>query len=104
MSAPLARIYSPNAHVSTVGGIIATVQDPNSFDSFHDSNGNFQQFLPFFETTGEGSFCINVDLASSGISGVKDGANVTLQLIFDGGDGQLYQVSKAGGNIFREHD
>ena len=90
--------------MSTVGGIIATVQDPNSFDSFHDSNGNFQQFLPFFETTGEGSFCINIDLASSGISGVKDGANVTLQLIFDGGDGQLYQVSMAGGNIFREHD
>ena len=58
--------------MSTVGGIIATVQDPNSFDSFHDSNGNFQQFLPFFETTGEGSFCINIDLASSGISGVKD--------------------------------
>ena len=52
--------------------------------------------VPFFETTGEGLFCIDLDLATSGISGVKDGANVTLQLIFDGGDGQLYQVKFIG--------
>ncbi|PIL29581.1 hypothetical protein GSI_08217 [Ganoderma sinense ZZ0214-1] len=77
----------------TLGGIVATVQNPDNFTQFRDSSGNFQQFLPFFQTTGEGAFCINIDLASSGVSGVKDGANVTLQLIFDGGDGQLYQCA-----------
>ena len=75
-----------------VGAILATVQNPENFTVFEDSSGSFQMAVPFFETTGEGLFCIDLDLATSGISGVKDGANVTLQLIFDGGDGQLYQV------------
>lgn len=75
-----------------VGGIVATVENPNNFDNFTDGSGNFQQFLPYFQTTAEGLFCVNVSLESAGISGVKDGANVTIQLIFDGGDGKLYQV------------
>ncbi|KAI0670114.1 hypothetical protein C8Q78DRAFT_976624 [Trametes maxima] len=76
----------------TLGGIIATVQNPNSFDNFKE-NGNFQYVVPFFKTSGEGGFCFPLDLASQNISGVKDGANVTLQFIFDGGDGQLYQCA-----------
>ena len=76
-----------------VGGIIATVQDPTSFNDFRDSSNNFQQFLPFFGTTGEGLFCVDVALNTTDISGIKDGANVTLQFVFDGGDGQLYQAS-----------
>ncbi|KAI0724341.1 hypothetical protein C8T65DRAFT_563625 [Cerioporus squamosus] len=77
----------------TLGGILATVQNANNFTVFQDSKGNFQQFLPFFQTTGEGSFCVDVDLAKSGLSGIKSGANVTLQFVFDGGDGQLYQCA-----------
>ncbi len=68
------------------------MQNPANFAAFQDGKGNFQQFLPFFSTTGEGSFCVDVDLAKSGISGIQNGANVTLQFVFDGGDGQLYQV------------
>lgn len=41
---------------------------------------------------GEGAFCFPVDLLAAGITGVQDGTNVTLELIFDGGDGHLYQV------------
>ena len=78
--------------LSIVGGILATVQNPTNFTVFEDGSGNFQYAVPLFETTGEGSFCIDLDLSKSGFSGVQDGANVTLQLIFDGGDGQLYQV------------
>ncbi|KAI8995323.1 hypothetical protein BD414DRAFT_479208 [Trametes punicea] len=76
----------------TLGGIIATVQDPNTFTAF-ESNGQFQFVVPFFATSGEGDFCFPIDLAAHNISGVKDGANVTLQLIYDGGDGQLYQCA-----------
>ena len=46
----------------------------------------------FASATGEGNFCIPLDLSNTGISGVSDGANVTIQFLFDGGDGNLYQV------------
>ncbi|KAI0824131.1 hypothetical protein BC628DRAFT_1379945 [Trametes gibbosa] len=86
--------FSINAeHPSwTLGGIVATVSNPNSFDTFK-SNGQFQYVVPFFKTTGEGAFCFPVDLADQNIDGVTDGANITLQFIFDGGDGQLYQCA-----------
>ncbi|KAI0730958.1 hypothetical protein C8Q76DRAFT_716898 [Earliella scabrosa] len=77
----------------TLGGIVSTVANPNTFPSFQDSNGQFQQFIPFFRTTGEGAFCLNVSLADWGISGIQDGANVTVQFIFDGGDDTLYQCA-----------
>ncbi|CDO72435.1 hypothetical protein BN946_scf184977.g135 [Trametes cinnabarina] len=76
----------------TLGGIIATVQNPTNFPAFQ-ANGQFQYVVPFFGTSGEGDFCFPIDLAAHGVSGVKDGANVTLQFIFDGGDGQLYQCA-----------
>ncbi|OBZ78839.1 hypothetical protein A0H81_00551 [Grifola frondosa] len=76
----------------TLGVMISTVQDPISFDNF-TSGGQFQYTTAFFQTTGEGAFCMPVDLTASGISGVKSGANVTIQLVFDGGDGQLYQCA-----------
>ncbi|EIW64881.1 uncharacterized protein TRAVEDRAFT_159607 [Trametes versicolor FP-101664 SS1] len=76
----------------TLGGIIATVQNPDSFDNF-TVNGAFQYVVPFFKTSGEGGFCFPLDLAAQNISGAQNGANVTIQLIFDGGDGQLYQCA-----------
>lgn len=83
--------HTPTNALYIVGGIIATVQNPDSFDNF-TVNGAFQYVVPFFKTSGEGGFCFPLDLAAQNISGAKDGANVTIQLIFDGGDGQLYQV------------
>ncbi|KAI0374384.1 hypothetical protein BV20DRAFT_961535 [Pilatotrama ljubarskyi] len=76
----------------TLGGIVATVQNPNSFDNFR-SNGQFQFVVPFFKTSGEGDFCFPLDLSAANVNGMKDGANVTIQFIFDGGDGQLYQCA-----------
>ncbi len=83
--------HTPTYDLYAVGGIIATVQNPDSFDNFKANNA-FQYVVPFFKTSGEGGFCFPLDLAAQNISGVQDGANVTIQLIFDGGDGQLYQV------------
>lgn len=51
--------------------------------------------VPYFQTSGEGMFCFPIDIATSGVSGIQNGANVTIQVIFDGGDGVLYQVSFA---------
>jgi hypothetical protein len=42
---------------------------------------------------GTGDFCIPLDLSDTGISGISNGANVTLQFVYNGGDGKLYQVS-----------
>jgi hypothetical protein len=47
----------------------------------------------FASFSGAGGFCIPLDLSNTGISGVSDGANVTIQLVYNGGDGNLYQVS-----------
>ncbi|KAI0735397.1 hypothetical protein C8Q76DRAFT_765852 [Earliella scabrosa] len=77
----------------TLGGIISTAENANSFDTFRDDDDEFQQFLPFFKTSDVGDFCVNVNLTASGVEGIRDGANVTIQLVFDGGDGQLYQCA-----------
>ncbi|KAK7694434.1 hypothetical protein QCA50_001620 [Cerrena zonata] len=70
----------------TVGVIVSTAQNPSSFN-------NFSQAVPFFETTGEGVFCFPIDLATSGVNGIADGVNATLQIVFDGGDDKLYQCA-----------
>ena len=50
--------------------------------------------VQFFQQSGEGLYCFPIDLATSNVAGIKDGANVTIQIVFDGGDGTLYQVCK----------
>jgi hypothetical protein len=67
------------------------VQNPKSFDDFNSSTGE-QIARNFASASGAGDFCIPLNLSSTGISGVADGANVTIQLVFNGGDGSLYQV------------
>ncbi|KAF8559403.1 hypothetical protein OG21DRAFT_1474348 [Imleria badia] len=66
----------------TAGVIISTVQDPTSFPDFNSSSGS-----------GEGKFCFPINITASGVSGIQDGANVTIQVIFDRGDGILYQCA-----------
>jgi len=76
----------------SAGVLLTTVQNPTSFDNF-SSNGNQQLAVPFFQQQGEGKFCFPINIGSSGISGVQDGANVTIQILFNGGDGNLYQCA-----------
>ncbi|KAI6159551.1 hypothetical protein EDD17DRAFT_894717 [Pisolithus thermaeus] len=75
-----------------VGVIVSTDQDPTSFSDFNSSSG-YQMVVPYFETSGEGQYCFPIDLAGAGISGIQDGANVTIQVVYDGGDGTLYQCA-----------
>ena len=51
--------------------------------------------VPYFQTNGEGMYCFPINITASGVSGIQDGVNATIQVIFDGGDGILYQVSFA---------
>lgn len=52
---------------------LATNANPNSFD-------NFKQINSFFRASGEGDFCIPLDLASSNATGLQAGQNVTIQV------------------------
>jgi hypothetical protein len=77
---------------NVVGILISTVQDPTSFDNFTTTSGQQQLARDFATGSGEGGFCIPLPLNNTGISGVQNGANVTIQLMYNGGDGNLFQV------------
>ena len=79
--------------------MISTVPDPNNFANFTDSQGNYQMVVNYFETSGEGEFCAPINISAAGIDGIQDGANVTLQFIYSGGDGNLYQVRSAASRL-----
>lgn len=78
--------------VCTVGVLISTAPNPDNFANFSTASGQQQLVVQYFETSGEGSFCAPIDISAAGIAGVKNGVNATLQFVFDGGDGELYQV------------
>jgi hypothetical protein len=53
---------------------VSTDSNPNSFSKFSQVNS-------FFQLTGEGMFCIPLNLASSNVTGLHDGQNVTIQVL-----------------------
>ena len=72
--------------------LISTAPNPSSFDDFADpANATAQLYARYWASEAKtGNFCIPLDL--SGLDGVADGTNVTIQVALTGGDGQLYQV------------
>ena len=74
--------------------MISIEQNPTNFSVFNTSTTGvtLPVAVPFFKTSGEGLACIAIDIESLGIEGIKDGSNVTIQVQFDGGDGNLFQV------------
>jgi hypothetical protein len=76
----------------TAGVLLSTLQNPTSFNNF-TYGGSSLYVTPFSKQSGEGAFCLPLNFAALGLADVKDGANVTIQVVFDGGDGKLYQVS-----------
>ncbi|KAJ6605122.1 hypothetical protein B0H10DRAFT_2076904 [Mycena sp. CBHHK59/15] len=74
-------------HTSWTAGVtLSTKADPANFE-------DFSTVIPFFQASGEGIFCFNLDFSKTNATGLKDGQNVTLEIVFDGGDGQLYQCA-----------
>ncbi|KAF8641218.1 hypothetical protein AX17_000852 [Amanita inopinata Kibby_2008] len=55
---------------------------------------DFKQIKPYSTQKGEGIIpCIPLDFTSPNATGLNNGQNVTIQIVFDGGDGQLYQCA-----------
>ncbi|PFH50745.1 hypothetical protein AMATHDRAFT_60588 [Amanita thiersii Skay4041] len=77
----------------TVGVLLSTAQNPNSFDNFTNSTGGQQFVRNYVKEPTAGTFCFPLDIAAANIPGVGDGANVTIQVVFAGGDGNLYQCA-----------
>ncbi|ESK98434.1 hypothetical protein Moror_184 [Moniliophthora roreri MCA 2997] len=76
----------------TAGVLLSTVENPSNFGDFNVSGQ--QQFARYYSSEpNAGTFCIPLDLSQSGISGLQDGSNVTIQIVFTGGDGNLYQCA-----------
>ncbi|KAJ6534485.1 hypothetical protein DFH09DRAFT_1180511 [Mycena vulgaris] len=74
-------------HTSWTASVSLTNKaDPTKFD-------DFSTIVPFFKLTGEGLFCLPLDLLTTNATGLTDGQNVTLEIIFDGGDGELFQCA-----------
>lgn len=69
---------------------MSTVQNPTSFDQFNNASGGFQVVSEYNKVANNGSYCAPVNFAS--VPGIQDGSNVTIQIIYTGGDGNLYQV------------
>lgn len=73
---------------------ISTVDNPNNFDNFTVNNTGEAQLLvrDFASEELPGEFCLPLNISAAGIPGVGEGSNVTIQVVFNGGDGNLYQV------------
>ncbi|KAG5719315.1 hypothetical protein E4T56_gene13298 [Termitomyces sp. T112] len=76
----------------TSGVLLSTAQDPVSFDNF-SVNGVQQIVGPYAKEANAGTFCIPLNISAAGIENVRDGSNVTIQVVFAGGDGNLYQCA-----------
>ncbi|KAJ4494280.1 hypothetical protein C8R41DRAFT_310545 [Lentinula lateritia] len=71
----------------TAAVFITNASNPTSFD-------NFTQITSFFQETIEGSFCMSFDLSQTNATGLTNGENVTIQILYDGGDGNLFQAMR----------
>lgn len=74
---------------------ITLAEAPTKFDEFNATTnpGQGGTVTPFFRVTNEGDLCWKTDISALKIEGAVDGAKATLQVIYDGGDGQLYQCA-----------
>ncbi|KAF9042093.1 hypothetical protein BJ165DRAFT_1331430, partial [Panaeolus papilionaceus] len=80
-------VFSWNSeHPDWVSAFFISTTNATSFNDFSQVNA-------FFQATGEGVVCVSLDLKSSNATGLTNGQNVTVQVLFDGGDGALYQCA-----------
>lgn len=81
----------------TLASVFAEISfnsNPTSFTQFNtSSNGTNYPFLIPVNQIPEGAACWNVDVSALNVTEAKDGTNATIVIIFDGGDGTLYQCA-----------
>ncbi|KAF7339847.1 hypothetical protein MVEN_01901500 [Mycena venus] len=68
----------------TIGVNLTTKANPTQFTDFSTT------LFPFTKESGEGVACFALDLSSAGVS---DGQNVSIQVEFNGSDGNLFQCA-----------
>ncbi|RSH85456.1 hypothetical protein EHS25_004852 [Saitozyma podzolica] len=79
--------------LATVDAFLSVSVDPTSFNDFNTtSNGTTIPMVTNFFQVNEGEHCWNVNLGALGI-GLTNGSLVTLQIQYNGGDGNLYQCT-----------
>ncbi|KGB77594.2 hypothetical protein CNBG_3432 [Cryptococcus deuterogattii R265] len=79
--------------LATVVAFISTNSNPTSFNDFNTtSNGTSIPLASSIFQVAQGERCFNIDLKSLNI-GLTNGSEVTLQVQYNGGDGNLYQCS-----------
>ncbi|KAF8704794.1 hypothetical protein AX14_013919 [Amanita brunnescens Koide BX004] len=54
---------------------------------------DFKEIKPFFQQSGEGIYCFPLLFNSPNATNLTNGENVTIQILFDGGDGELFQCA-----------
>jgi len=72
----------------SLGVYISTLSNASSFNDFSPELAK-----PFFRNADAGVYCLPIDVGATNVTGLVDGANVTLQFVFEGGDGLLYQCA-----------
>ncbi|KAF8326623.1 uncharacterized protein EI90DRAFT_2929997 [Cantharellus anzutake] len=82
-----------HAQATTVAGI-SFLSNPTSLKDFNTTtNGTtYPLLVPQWNTTTLGSYCVHVNVASLGLP-IGNGQNATIVVVFNGGDGVLYQCS-----------
>ncbi|QRV76122.1 nucleoporin-interacting protein NIC96 [Ceratobasidium sp. AG-Ba] len=72
--------------------LISFASNPQNLTQFSNSSDG-AQLTNFIRLTKQGEACIPVNIESLGLSNVSNGTNATIQIQFDGGDGNLYQCA-----------
>ncbi|KAJ7926250.1 hypothetical protein B0H13DRAFT_1525090, partial [Mycena leptocephala] len=63
--------------------MLSTKLNPTTFSDFAST-------VPSSQHAGEGIFCLNLDLSNTGL---QEGQDATLQFVYNGGDGELFQCA-----------
>ncbi|KAG8721579.1 hypothetical protein FRC08_012022 [Ceratobasidium sp. 394] len=83
-----------DSHHDTANVIALISFDPNPQNITQFSNSsNGAQLTNFIKLDKQGEACLPVNIQSLGLSNVSNGTNATIQIQFDGGDGNLYQCA-----------
>ncbi|CAE6454097.1 unnamed protein product [Rhizoctonia solani] len=83
-----------DSHHDTANVIVLISFDanPQNITQFSNSS-NGAQLTNFIKLEKQGEACLPVNIRSLGLSNVSNGTNATIQIQYDGGDGNLYQCA-----------
>jgi hypothetical protein len=76
-----------------VAVLLSTNPTASSFADFNSSADTQRFAVPASKQSGQGNYCIPINVSKLNLTDVKEGSNATLQVVFAGGDGNLFQVS-----------